>query len=74
MGARAAPTRASPATAAPSGSLRAGQPVSVPIKTGITDGTLTEVVAGDLHEGDDVITEAPSEPTSRAASRPALRF
>jgi len=53
--------------------LRENQPVSVPIKTGITDGTLTEVVSGDLHEGDDIITEAPNEPTS-SPQRPAFRF
>ncbi|HEX3478883.1 MAG TPA: efflux RND transporter periplasmic adaptor subunit [Kofleriaceae bacterium] len=53
--------------------LRAGQPVAVPIKTGITDGTYTEVVQGELHEGDDIITEAPDEPTTGQSS-PALRF
>lgn len=53
--------------------LRAGQPVAVPIKTGITDGTYTEVVQGELHKGDDIITEAPDEPTTGQSS-PALRF
>ena len=52
--------------------LRAGQPVPVPIKTGITDGTFTEVVQGELHEGDDIITEASSEPTGQPP--PALRL
>jgi HlyD family secretion protein len=52
--------------------LRTGQPVPVPIKTGITDGTFTEVVQGELHEGDDIITEASSEPTGQPP--PALRL
>ncbi len=52
--------------------LRAGQPVPVPIKTGITDGTFTEVVQGELHEADDLITEASSEPTGQPP--PALRL
>jgi HlyD family secretion protein len=53
--------------------LRAGQPVPVPIKTGITDGTYTEVVQGELREGDDIITEAPDEPTT-GQPPPALRL
>jgi HlyD family secretion protein len=52
--------------------LRAGQPAAVAIRTGITDGTYTEVVQGELHEGDDIITEASSEPTGQAP--PALRL
>jgi HlyD family secretion protein len=52
--------------------LRASQPVPVPIQTGITDGTLTEVVQGELHEGDDILIEASSEPTGQ--SPPALRL
>jgi HlyD family secretion protein len=52
--------------------LRAGQPVPVPIKTGITDGTFTEVVQGELREGDDIITDASSEPTGQPP--PALRL
>jgi HlyD family secretion protein len=38
--------------------LRGGKPESVSIHTGLTDGTNTEVVDGDLKEGDEVITEA----------------
>jgi HlyD family secretion protein len=34
-----------------------GEPRPVRIRTGITDGTLTEVVEGDLHVGDALITE-----------------
>jgi HlyD family secretion protein len=53
--------------------LRDNQPISVPIKTGITDGTLTEVVSGELHEGDDIITEAPNE-ASTGQRPPSFRF
>ena len=34
-----------------------GEPRSVRIRTGITDGTLTELLEGDLHAGDALITE-----------------
>jgi HlyD family secretion protein len=44
--------------------MRAGQPASTKIHTGLSDGTLTEVVDGDLKEGDEVVTDAvdPSAP------------
>ena len=45
--------------------LRGGRPESVDVKTGLSDGTLTEVVSGDLAEGDLVILEA------NVAGRPA---
>lgn len=35
-------------------------PVAVPVRVGVSDGTLTEVVEGDLREGSAVITDAPS--------------
>ncbi len=38
--------------------LRNGKPEAVDIKTGLSDGTVTEVVSGDLKEGDTVIVEA----------------
>jgi HlyD family secretion protein len=37
--------------------LRDGQPQQVSIRTGVSDGSLTEVVEGDLHEGDLLITD-----------------
>ena len=37
--------------------LREGKPVEAPIRTGVTDGSHTEVVEGDLRPGDQVITE-----------------
>lgn len=52
-----------------------GKPVPVEITTGISDGSFTEVVSGDLKEGQEIITEAmggnnkagaqPSPPTMR---------
>jgi HlyD family secretion protein len=46
--------------------LRAGSPEPVSIKTGLSDGTVTEVVSGDLHEGDEVVVDAivPGKPGS----------
>jgi HlyD family secretion protein len=50
---------------------RDGQPMLVPLRLGITDGRMTEVLAGDLTEGQTVITgpapapgSAPEEPSS----------
>ena len=41
-----------------------GEPTTVEVKTGITDGTYTELVEGELKEGDEVIVgiKAPKEP------------
>ncbi|MCC6535571.1 MAG: efflux RND transporter periplasmic adaptor subunit [Burkholderiales bacterium] len=38
--------------------LRAGEPVAVPVKTGVTNGRVTEVVSGELEAGTEVIVEA----------------
>jgi HlyD family secretion protein len=53
--------------------LRDKTPVSVTVKTGITDGTHTEIVEGELHEGDKVITDLAGGTPSTAtpnSSRP----
>jgi HlyD family secretion protein len=47
--------------------LRDGRPARVPIKTGVTDGSTTEIAEGDLHDGDAVITDL----AGGAAARPA---
>jgi HlyD family secretion protein len=52
--------------------LRDGKPVRVSLKTGITDGSQTEIVDGEIKEGDLVITDvtmgtsAPKAPSSAA--------
>jgi HlyD family secretion protein len=38
--------------------LRAGEPVAVPVKTGVSNGRITEVLGGALAPGDEVIVEA----------------
>ena len=38
--------------------LRAGAPVAVPVQAGVSDGTVTEVVSGDVHEGDACVVDA----------------
>jgi HlyD family secretion protein len=38
--------------------LRHGQAVPVPVKTGATNGRFTEILSGDLQEGEAIITEA----------------
>jgi HlyD family secretion protein len=50
--------------------LRDGLPVRAFIKTGITDGTSTEVVSGDVNEGDLVITES-ADGSAAPAGAPA---
>ncbi len=47
------------------------KPEPVPVKTGLTDGTFTEIVSGEVNEGDAVVLEAtnPDDP-SGAQSRP----
>jgi HlyD family secretion protein len=58
--------------------LRGGVPQPVPIHAGLTDGTVTEVVDGDLHEGDQVVTDsisadAPPVSSGAGGGSPALR-
>ncbi len=43
-------------------------PLAVPVRTGITDGSFTEIVEGDLHEGDTVITDMASGDESKPSS------
>jgi HlyD family secretion protein len=59
--------------------LRGATPESMVIKTGVTDGSLTELVEGDLREGDAVITDTNGSSTttgapSGGASRPPRMF
>ncbi len=48
--------------------LRGPLPQSVSVHAGLTDGTITEVVDGDLHEGDQVVTDAITPDTPAPAS------
>lgn len=54
-----------------------GRPVPVEITTGISDGSFTEVISGDLKEGQEVILEALSNnkgaSSSRLSSQPSMR-
>jgi HlyD family secretion protein len=52
--------------------LASGTPRRIDVKVGLTDGTMTEVVSGDLHEGDALILEATSadEPARKPSGRP----
>jgi HlyD family secretion protein len=47
--------------------LRDGKPVRVPIKTGVTDGSATEIVDGDVQEGEAVITDLAGGEAPRSA-------
>ncbi len=48
--------------------MRGPKPERVPVRIGLTDGTLTEVVGGGLKEGDAVVTEAISSDNSAPAT------
>ncbi len=54
--------------------LRDGEPVSVMITTGVDDGNFTEIVQGDLHAGDLVITADAGAPGSGKTALPAPRL
>jgi HlyD family secretion protein len=57
--------------------MHGASPQSVPVHTGLTDGTVTEVVDGDLNEGDPVVVEstAPdSAPTPTGGGGPMRRL
>jgi HlyD family secretion protein len=47
-----------------------GNASPVDIQIGLTDGSLTEVVSGDLHEGDAIVTELIADPNAAAPKRP----
>lgn len=49
-----------------------GQPVAVPLRLGITDGTMTEVLSGDLKEGMAVIVGAPLASAPAQSGLPRL--
>jgi len=52
--------------------LRNGEPLTVPVVTGLDDGNYTEIVQGDLNEGDQVITA--DTPAGNHSSLPAPRL
>jgi HlyD family secretion protein len=51
-----------------------GRPHAVLVKTGISDGSLTEVVDGPLHEGDQVVLDASAAGRMQAPVGPPRRF
>jgi HlyD family secretion protein len=54
-----------------------GKPRPVSVRLGITDGNMTEIVAGDLSEGQDVIVgtmSGPGQPGRPAGGAPRLRL
>ena len=56
--------------------LRDGIPQTVSLRVGLSDGNLTELVEGDLHEGDVLIVDAAateSQPEAAAAAPGGMR-
>jgi HlyD family secretion protein len=54
------PRRAAPASGRVVYRLEGGRPVAASVETGVSDGTLTELLGGALNEGDGVVTSAQS--------------
>jgi HlyD family secretion protein len=54
--------------------VRDGKPQSVPIRVGVSDGTVTELVEGTLTVGDALITDVPELPGKSAAGRSPFRM
>jgi HlyD family secretion protein len=55
--------------------IRGGKSVRVNVKTGISDGEWTELIEGDLKEGEEVIIEiATKKQDSATTARPPVRF
>lgn len=51
--------------------LRGGKPERVLVRVGLSDGTVTEVIDGDLQEGDDVIVEASGGAEATGSKKPS---
>ena len=51
--------------------LRDGKPQTVPLRVGLSDGNLTELIEGDLHEGDALIVDAAATESQPEAAAPA---
>jgi len=54
--------------------MRGGVPRPVPVHTGLTDGTVTEVVDGDVAEGDQAVVDATSPDSAPAAAATSTSF
>jgi HlyD family secretion protein len=54
--------------------LRNGEPVQVAVRTGATDGSYTEILGGELKEGDQVITGGGPRRTDARAQQQAQRM
>ena len=54
--------------------LRSGQPESVPVTTGLSDSTFTEITSGDLKAGDKVIVNEIRSGEKKTSARSPLRF
>jgi HlyD family secretion protein len=51
----------------------AGEPVPTRIRTGLSDGRSTEVVEGELKEGDEVVTGLATVKVNSTGGRPPMR-
>jgi HlyD family secretion protein len=54
--------------------LEKGQPMRIPISTGISDGSQTELVSGDIREGQEVIVESLMNARGHLPSGPPRMF
>lgn len=55
--------------------LRGGRPIRVPVAIGLDDDTRTEILKGDIREGDRVVvSERSASASTTPSNRPAMRF
>ena len=52
--------------------IEKGKPKRIPVSTGISDGNFTELVSGDLREGQEVIVESLEKPKKQPAAGPRM--
>ncbi|MBM2838748.1 MAG: efflux transporter, family, subunit [Deltaproteobacteria bacterium] len=54
--------------------VEGGKPKRIKVVTGISDGIFTELVSGDVIDGQEVIVEAVSKPKGQQSSNPPRMF
>mgnify|MGYP001600169658 CR=1 FL=1 len=54
--------------------LRGDRPTPVTVKVGVSDGSVSEIVEGDVKEGEEVITDIASGTSSPGTSKGGPRF
>jgi HlyD family secretion protein len=51
-----------------------GEPQAIPVRVGISDGTMTEIISGDVAEGQEIILGLAAANTARTSAPTGFRF